>query len=214
MNKINKTVDLLNEIGMLSLIPRSGFAFLGSGRQSVAEHSFRVALVAYTLARLISQPLNIHRLVMMCLFHDLPEARIGDLNYVQKKYVVPHLDKALEDLMTGSFLGPEIVALIQEYEQGETLEAQLAHDADQLELLLVLKREEELGNVRATEWMANLLKRIQTEAGQQIAEAICQTPSDAWWWKDKSDPHWIDGGKKKGTQKSLKSSRKRKLKSD
>ncbi len=201
MKEINKIIDLLNEIGMLSAIPRSGFAFLGSGQQSVAEHSFRVALVAYALARLVEQPVNLHKLVMMCLFHDLPEARIGDLNYMQKKYVVPRLDKALNDILSGSFLGPEIVEWIQEYEQGESLEAQLAHDADQLELLLVLKREEELGNPRAKDWMSNLLQRIQTEVGKQVAAVIGQRSSDAWWYQDKSDPHWIDGGKGKKSQR-------------
>lgn len=200
MNTSHSIVNLLHEMGMLSLIPRSGFAFLGSGKQSVAEHSFRTALVAYLLARLVGQPVDTHKLVMMCLFHDLPEARIGDLNYVQKKYVIPCLDKALEDIASGSFLGPEIVAWIQEYEQGTSLEAQLAHDADQLELLLVLKCEEEMGNLRAKEWMFNLLKRLQTDAGKQVADAICQTPSDAWWWQDKSNPHWIDGGKTKANQ--------------
>ena len=197
MSKIHNIVNLLNEMGMLSLIPRSGFAFLGSGRQSVAEHSFRVTLAAYVLARLIPHPLNLHKLVMMCLFHDLPEARIGDLNYVQKKYVVPQLQKALDDIASESFLGPEIVAWIQEYEEGSSLEAQLAHDADQLELLLFLKQEEELGNERAKYWMSAALKRLQTEAGKQVAEAICQTSSDAWWYQDKSDPHWVDGGKSK-----------------
>lgn len=196
-NNINQIINLLNEIGMLSLIPRSGFAFLGSGKQTVAEHSYRAALIAFTLVRLIPEKVDMHKLIMMCLLHDLPEARIGDLNYVQKKYVVPKLDKALNDIASESFLGPEIVAWIEEYEQGSSLESKLAHDADQLELLLVLKREAELGNLRAKEWMDNLLKRLQTEIGKQLAEEICQTPSDAWWWRNKSDPHWIDGGKGK-----------------
>lgn len=198
MSEIKQIINLMHETGMLSLIPRSGFAFLGSGRQSVAEHSFRTALVAYVLARLVDQSIDIHKLVMMCLFHDLPEARLGDLNYFQKKYVTPRLDKALEDIASGSFLGPEITAWIQEYEQGTSLEAQLAHDADQLELLLVLKCEEERGNLRAKEWMLNLLKRLQTETGKKVADAIFQTSSDAWWWQNKSDPHWIAGGKSKG----------------
>jgi putative hydrolase of HD superfamily len=200
MSKTKQIINLLHEIGMLSLIQRSGFAFLGSGRQSVAEHSFRVALVAYVLTRLVDQPVDTYKLVMMCLFHDLPEARLGDLNYFQKKYVIPRLNKALDDIASGSFLGPEIVAWIQEYEQGISLEAQLAHDADQLELLLVLKCEEERGNLRAKEWMLNLLKRLQTDAGKKVAEAICETPSDAWWWQNKSDSHWIDGGKNKSIE--------------
>jgi putative hydrolase of HD superfamily len=199
MSKIHQIVNLLNEMGMLSLIPRSGFAFLGSGRQSVAEHSFRVSLAAYVLARLTPHPVNTHKLVMMCLFHDLPEARIGDLNYVQKKYVVPQLEKALDHISSESFLGPEIVAWIKEYEEGSSLEAQLAHDADQLELLLFLKQEEELGNVRTKYWISSVLKRLQTETGKEVAEAICQTSSDGWWCQDKSDSHWIDGGKEKNT---------------
>ncbi len=183
-----KIVNLLNEIGMLDNIPRSGFAFLGSGRQSVAEHSYRMTLVAYALARLIDEPVHMHKLIMMCLLHDLPEARIGDLNYVQKKYVTPKLDKALEDIASGSFLGPEFVAWIQEYEQGISLEAQLAHDADQLELILVLKCEQELGNLQAAAWIENTLKRLKTETGKKIGETICLTPSNNWWLEDKKRP--------------------------
>lgn len=202
MNKLDTTeltqsINLLNECEMLSSIPRSGFSYLGSGRQSVAEHSYQATLVAYVLARLHPDPLDMHKLILMCLFHDLPEARIGDLNYVQKKYVAPRLDKALKDIEEASFLGPEIVSIIQEYEEGKTPEAQIAHDADQLEFYLILKQEEEKGNTRATEWMANLTQRLQTPIGKQLAETIRQTPSDAWWYQNKSDPHWIDGGKKK-----------------
>lgn len=200
---LHQIVNLLNEMGMLSSLPRSGFAFLGSGKQSVAEHSFRVTLVAYALARLTGQPLDFHKLVMMCLLHDLPEARIGDLNYVQKKYVIPQLDKALNDIKEASFLGPQIIAWIEEYEEGKSFESQLAHDADQLELLLVLKQEEEKGNQRAKEWMINSKKRLQTEVGKQVAETIFQTSSDAWWWVNKSDPHWVDGGKAKHQNASL-----------
>lgn len=197
MSKINQSVNLLNEFEMLSSIARSGFAYLGSGHQSIAEHSYQATLVAYVLARLHPYPLDMHKLIMMCLFHDLPEARIGDLNYVQKKYVAPRLDKALKDIEEASFLGPEIVKIIQEYEEGKTPEAQIAHDADQLEFYLILKQEEEKGNARATEWMINLTQRLQTDIGKQLAETIRQTPSDAWWYQNKSDPHWIDGGKKK-----------------
>lgn len=196
MNQFKPIVNLLHEMEMLSSIPRSGFAFLGSGKQSVAEHSFGVAIVAYVLTHFLDKSVDTHKLIMMSLFHDLPEARLGDLNYFQKKYVSPKLDKALQDISCASFLGPEIVAFIQEYEEGITLEACLAHDADQLELLLLLKHEEERGNTRAGEWMENLMKRLQTDAGKKMGEVICQTPSDEWWWQNKSDPHWVDGGKK------------------
>ena len=184
MTYLPLVVNLLHEMGMLALIPRSGFAFLGSGQQSVAEHSFRVALIAYVMMRLIDQPIDSYKLVMMCLCHDLPETRIGDLNHVQKRYVTPNLDKVLDEIDSGSFVGPEIVTWIQEYEEGKSLEAQLAHDADQLELLLVLKSEQEMGNVRTKEWIHNLLKRLKTEVAKNMADVICQTPSDIWWKRD------------------------------
>lgn len=177
----HQIVNLLHEMRMLSLIPRSGFAFLGSGQQSVAEHSFYVALVAYILTRLINQPVDSYKLLMMCLLHDLPEARLGDLNCFQKKYVNPNLEKVLKDIVNSSFLGNEIVAWIQEYEQGKSLEAQLAQDADQLELLLVLKGEEEKGNLRAKEWISNLALRLQTQIGKDIANTISLVSSDNWW---------------------------------
>ena len=42
--------DFLFEVGMLNRTPRSGFAFLGSGEQSVSEHSFRMLYIAWLLA--------------------------------------------------------------------------------------------------------------------------------------------------------------------
>ena len=58
---------------MLKRTPRSGFQFLGSGAESVAEHSFRTAIIGYTLARLDGQA-DTGRVVQLCLFHDVPEA--------------------------------------------------------------------------------------------------------------------------------------------
>lgn len=176
-------VNLLHEIGMLANMPRSGFAFLGSGKQSVAEHSFRVALIAHVLSKLIQEPINHDKLMMICLFHDLPESRTGDMNYFQKKYVKADLNKALHDIEKGSTMGPEIVNWIKEYESDQTLEAHLAHDADQLELILVLKKEQEMGNPKTADWFHNCFSRLKTEVGKQLAEAISTTSSDDWWKK-------------------------------
>ena len=49
-----KTADQLArfvyELGIHKETPRSGFWFLGTGKQSVAEHLFRTAMIAYALA--------------------------------------------------------------------------------------------------------------------------------------------------------------------
>jgi len=44
-------VNFLFEIGILKKTPRSGYQFLGTGNESVAEHSFRVAVIGYLLAK-------------------------------------------------------------------------------------------------------------------------------------------------------------------
>lgn len=181
MDHTENIVNLFHEVGMLADIPRSGFAFLGSGKQSVAEHSFRVTIIAHTLARLSPEKLDLYKLVMMCLFHDLPEARIGDLNYVQKRYLKADINKAIEHIANGSQIGPEIVEWIKEYEEGKTLEAKLAHDADQLELMLVLKKEFELGNPDAFDWYKRGKERLKTDLAINIANKIWEIKSNSWW---------------------------------
>lgn len=181
---MRKFVNLLNEIGMLSKTPRSGFAFLGTGSQSVAEHSYRTAIIALVLAELVNQPIDKYKLLLLCLFHDLPEARTGDLNYVNKRYGKVDLSKALEDIEKSSPLGAQIVEHIHEHEKNECLEAKLAHEADKLELLLCLKQELDTGNPRASEWFDKAARLLHTETGKKLAAEIRNTPFDEWWLED------------------------------
>lgn len=84
-NNINSTADLLFEVGILSKTPRSGFHFLGSGQQSVAEHTCRAGYIGYVLAAL-DKKADSAKTMKICLLHDLHEARTSDLNYVHQKY--------------------------------------------------------------------------------------------------------------------------------
>lgn len=179
--ELPKFVNLMHEIGMLAKTPRSGFAFLGSGNQSVAEHSFRMAWIGFILAELSPKTLNRERLILLCLVHDLAEARTGDLNYVNKRYVQADEEKAAQDIRSAYPCGEFLYTAMQEYREGKTPEAQLAHDADQLELLLVLKKEMELGNSRAERWYSNTQKRLKSTIAQKIADTILETPADSWW---------------------------------
>ena len=174
--------------------PRSGFQFLGTGAESVAEHIFRTTYIGYALGR-SATGINVDRLIKMCLFHDLPEARTGDLNYVNKKYVTANEKKAVKDLVETLPFGNEIEGLISEYEEGMTEEARLAKDADQLEMILALKEYKDLGNKYADEWLGFSMKRLQTESAKELARTILETDSSLWWFSDKGD-WWITGGKR------------------
>lgn len=175
------------ELGMLKKTPRSGFQFLGSGKESVADHSFRVTLIGYTLAHLTRHP-DPFRVVSLCLFHDVPEARTGDLNYVNKQYVQADEEKAVSDLADTLPFGADYKALQGEYREGKTRASELAHDADQLDLILELKEQSDLGNPYAVRWIHFALKRLKTDVAKELAEEILSTDSPAWWFE--GNDHW------------------------
>lgn len=176
-----KLVNFFQEIGMLSETPRSGFAFLGSGCQSVAEHTYRMTMIAYYLAKESKSIVNKERLLLLCLHHDLAEARTADHNYVNKRYVQVDEIKLYDDYKKCLPYSEEIIALLKEYDECKTVEAQLAHDADQLELLCVLKKERDLGNPAAERWFNNVAGRLITQEAIQLGEELRHSPFDAWW---------------------------------
>ena len=183
--------NFLFEAGMLKRTPRTGFQFLGSGAESVAEHIFRTVYIGYALSHMAGN-VDMDKVTKMCLFHDLPEARTGDLNYVNKKYVKADTKKAVDDLAETVPFGPEIRELIIEFEKGESTEARLANDADQLELILALKEYKDLGNTYADEWLEYAVKRLKTDVARDLAKTILETDSSLWWFSEKSD-WWVRG---------------------
>ena len=179
-------INFLFEIGMLKKTPRSGYFFLGSGEESVAEHILRMTYIGYVMAKLKPE-VDECKLIKMCLAHDLAEARTGDHNYVHKKYVNIHEDRAIKDLTEDLPFGPEIKSLCQEFNERLTEESLLANDADQIEHILQLKECLDLGNPCAKDWIGNAKKRIKTKIGQKLAASILATRSTEWWFHDKDD---------------------------
>lgn len=178
--KKKRLIHLFQEIGMLSDTTRSGFAFLGSGKQSVAEHSYRMTLIAYYLAEESGLPLDKEKLLLMCLFHDLPEARTADHNYVNKRYVSVNEERLYEDYAALPW-GNRVIGWLKEYDASTSNEAKIAHDADQLELLCVLKKEWDLGNKAAEQWFENVFARLITPVAIELAKELKKTPFDEWW---------------------------------
>lgn len=192
----------LFEVGMLNRTPRSGFQFLGSGEQSVAEHTNRVLHVALVLARASGERVDELRLLQLVLYHDLPEARTGDQNYVNRRYVHEDLEKLLDEAAQVWPEGGAIAAAVREFEAAETREARIAKDADQLELLLTLKELQDLGNPHTDDWIDAAVQRLKTDAGKKLAVEILETKWDEWWYHDKNDWHWVEGKKHQGVRAS------------
>jgi putative hydrolase of HD superfamily len=188
---MKQLTNFLFEVGMLKKTPRTGYQFLGSGSESVAEHSFRTAVIGYLLSQ--QEPgADTYKITLMCLIHDFHEARTGDHNYVNKKYVRVDEDKAIRDLAEGLPFGDDIISLTREFNEGKSLEALISRDADQLDLILELKEQQDLGNRSAKDWLGYAFKRLQTESAKRLAEEVMNTTYTDWWFEKKSD-WWVNG---------------------
>ena len=184
-------INFLFEVGMLKKTPRTGYQFLGSGKESVADHSFRTAIIGFMLSR--QEPdADSYKTTLMCLFHDLHEARTGDLNYVNKRYVQMDEEKAVNDLAEGLPFGEDIISLTHEFNRGESLEARISRDADQIDLIVGLKEQQDLGNRYARDWLKYALQRLQTENAKKMAIEILNTDSTDWWFEKKRE-WWVNG---------------------
>ena len=148
----------------LKQTPRIGWVQRGVVQaESVAAHSYGVALIALALAD--SRPEWVWdrpKLLTLALLHDLPEAITSDLPAPIKQFL-PRIDgesaktiaerAALAVLTEGLSFGREWQKAWEELVTNQSAEAQLIHDADKLDLYLQAYRyEQETGNQRLDEF--------------------------------------------------------------
>lgn len=110
----------------------------GGRRESVAEHSWRLALMAYWIKEEFPEA-DMDKVVRMCLIHDLGEAFTGDIPVFQKTAADSEKEDVLlqawvKGLPTG--LREEMLALYQEMEARESLEAKIYKALDGLEAVI------------------------------------------------------------------------------
>jgi putative hydrolase of HD superfamily len=141
---------------------------------------FSTTFIAYVMSHL-EPDIDALKLISMCLVHDLPETRIGDLNTVHKTYVTANEVKAVKDITNSLPFGSSIANLIDEFNEGNSPEAKLAYDADQLSLILELKALSDIGYAPPDKWLPPVLNRLKTETAKKIAHSILQTHRDEWW---------------------------------
>ncbi len=186
--KVNKKVtseykniaNFLFEVGMLARTPRSGFHFLGTGKQSVAEHINRTVFIAYTLAQL-DGTVDTLKILKMALLHDISETRISDLNHIHQKYVERKEHSAVQDISDSVPFGIDILNTLSEYEKRESTESIIVKDADILEWIISLKEEIDIGNTRAFDRIDYAISLLKTPIARKIAGTIMTTESSDWW---------------------------------
>jgi putative hydrolase of HD superfamily len=186
------------EAGQLKRLPRAGWLFAGiAGAESVAEHSFRVALLAYLIAAL--EGADPERAAVLGLFHDLPETRIGDVPLVGKAYVRtadPCLVNADQVAGLPAALASRIAAVIAEHESAKgpepSAEARCSRDADKLELLLQAREYQAQGNGLMQPFIESARAALVTATGRALAESACRVDPTAWWETFANKPRTVD----------------------
>lgn len=115
----------------------------GHGRnENDAEHAWHMALMAYLLKEYSNEPVDIAKVMLMCMIHDVVEIDAGDTYAYDAeglKTQKEREDKAKERIFS---LLPddqkaELIALFDEFETYETPESKYAHAMDNLQPLLL-----------------------------------------------------------------------------
>ena len=184
---VDKILYLIQQSGVLMLMPRSHNKQLGTTFDNVASHSHHVAIIAYCLTRMegLSHE-NAMKATTIAVFHDLAEARTGDLDFVAKHYGHNNEEQAVKDQFSGIKFGKDLEDLLKEYEEIETIESKCAKDADSLEQLYqewVLMWQ---GNKLAQKWFESDFKDripgLRTKSARVIANKMKDSNPQEWWW--------------------------------
>ncbi|MBQ3850031.1 MAG: HD domain-containing protein [Clostridia bacterium] len=115
----------------------------GHGRnENDAEHSWHMAVMAYLLREYSNEPIDISRVMLMCLIHDIVEIDAGDTYAFDengKKTQKAREDAAKERLFSilPDDQRAELTALFDEFTAYETPESKFAHAMDNLQPLIL-----------------------------------------------------------------------------
>lgn len=132
-------LEILQRANNLKINTRHNWT-IGERKESVADHSWRLALMAMLLSKEEEfQELDMNKVIRMCLIHDLGEAFTGDIPAFNKTEEDTETEEALFYQWVQSF--PEAQkkewnALLEEMEELQTKEAKTYKALDKLEALI------------------------------------------------------------------------------
>ena len=178
-------ISFFFEVGQLKREPRTGWLLLGIKHpETVAEHTSRAVIIAYTLAKL--EGADAQRAALIAAFHELPEARISDMHKMTQAYFPEKREReaaVLKDQL--SLLPPEIAAdlhaLLDDFEHDTTPAHVVAKDADYLECILQAKEYRDQGYAGAQNWIDNATRCLKTGSAKRLAKLIAKTRSTEWY---------------------------------
>lgn len=176
------TARLIYETGLLKLSKRTGWWLCGvKDPESIAEHSFRTAIIAGLLAGM--EGADPARATMLAVWHDSQETRVGDIPHLGRRYLqAASNEQVTQDQTTGlpAPLASQLRALVDEYENGDSPEVLCAHDADKLECLFQAIEYRDSGHQNVGGWIESSRTRLRTKSAERLADAAIAMTSQQW----------------------------------
>ena len=168
------------ELGQLSYVKNAGWWVAKvKDPASVAEHSFKTAVIAYVLAKLERHP-EPEKIAVKALLHDAHETRLLDRHKISTAYFrTPGsvVEKIKKDQC--SRLPEPVRGDLLELLGGE--EGDLVKDAGYLEYSVTGKEYFDLGYQDAWDWIERSGKVLKTKTAKQLHAKISKMDSGAWW---------------------------------
>ena len=139
--RLTRQLQFIVEIDKMKTIIRHTLLMDGSRRENDAEHSWHIAILAMVLKEYAVKPINVDRVVKMCLVHDLIEVYAGDTyayddkgNSTKAQREAAAADKLFSILPDGQ--GDELRQLWEEFDAHETNDAKYALGMDRIQPIL------------------------------------------------------------------------------
>lgn len=140
--RLKKQLDFALEIDKEKNILRQTH-LSGHGRnENDAEHAWHMAIMAYLLLEYSNEPVDITRVMLMCLIHDVVEIDAGDTYAYDeegKKTQKAREEAAKERIysLLPEDQKEELAAIFDEFEESKTPESKFAHAMDNLQPLML-----------------------------------------------------------------------------
>jgi putative hydrolase of HD superfamily len=170
------------EMGQLSRVKREGWRLLGLEHpESIADHTLRAAQIGWVLAKLEGHP-NPHEVAAIVLFHDIGEARVGDIHKLANRYITVDEKAAVQEQVSRlGKAGEEVLQLWEQIESRSTPAGLLAKDADLLELAVRACEYMSQGFSDAKEWFEAAAQRVQSASAKELIAQLPTVSPTAWW---------------------------------
>ena len=141
-DRLKKQLDFSLEIDKEKNIFRQTHLSCHGRNENDAEHAWHMALMAYLLREWANEEVDIARVMILCLIHDIVEIDAGDTYAYDEEGL--KTQKAREEAAKERIFSllpedqkEEFTALFDEFEENETAEARYAHAMDNLQPLLL-----------------------------------------------------------------------------